>query len=185
MDIWQTIKRWAVPDSSLRLEDQIFQSLCMIAGTFSLFIIIPTNYYQDLSPWVSREVVTFGIVCLSLAYFARKKRYYRKTLLFTLVGLLDLIWFPNGGSLSSAGLYFFGAAFLAVLFFSGTLRIIVLTLLMANIIALHLIEYAWPSLPRPFATRFDRLTDLTGGYVISVGICAFVLWVVLSAFNRE
>lgn len=185
MGIRQALKRWAFPDSTANLEDQIFQSLCVIAGLFSLFIIIPTNYYQDLSPWVNQEVVLFGITCLVLAYFARKKRYYRKMLLFALVLLLDLLWFPNGGSLSSAGLYFFGAAFLTVLFFSGGMRVVGLTLLMTNIIGLHLIEYHWPQLPRPFATRLDRLSDLTGGYVISIGICSFVLWVILAAFKRE
>jgi signal transduction histidine kinase/CheY-like chemotaxis protein len=185
MRIWKALKRWMIPDANLSLEDQVFQSLCLIAGMFALLIIIPANYFQDLSPWVNRIVVVFGIGCLLLAYAAHKKRYYRRTLVFALITTLDLLWFPNGGSHGSAGLYFFGAALLFVLFFSGTKRIVTLCLLLANIVILQLVEHAWPQLSHPFESPVARLVDLSTGYVISVSISVFVLWVVLSAFNRE
>jgi signal transduction histidine kinase/CheY-like chemotaxis protein len=182
---WKTLKRWARPDLTLSLEDQIFQSICMLGWILSFFVVIPVNSFQDLSPWVNRGVFVFGLACLVLTRAARRMRYYRKTLFFALVALLDLLWFPNAGSQGSLGLYFFMAALLPVIFFRGGFRIAGLVLLVVNIVGLHLAEWAWPQLARPFHEPTDRLLDLTIGYAITLLTCAFVLWVVQSGFDRE
>jgi signal transduction histidine kinase/CheY-like chemotaxis protein/HPt (histidine-containing phosphotransfer) domain-containing protein len=181
----QALKRWIAPDSALSLEDQFFQSLCAIGGVLSLFVIIPVNSLQDLSPWVNRGILVFGVLSLALAWAARRKRYFKKIMLFGLVALLDFLWFPNGGSHGSLGLYFFAATLFLVIFFEGTFRITGLILLVANVAGLHLVEYAWPGLTRPFHAPMDRLVDLTSGYVISLFLCALILWVVQSGFSRE
>jgi hypothetical protein len=53
-------------------------------------------------------------------------------MLFGLVALLDCLWFPNGGSHGSLGLYCFAAALFLVISFEGTFRITGLILLVAN-----------------------------------------------------
>jgi signal transduction histidine kinase/CheY-like chemotaxis protein/HPt (histidine-containing phosphotransfer) domain-containing protein len=181
----QALKRWIAPDPALSLEDQFFQSVCVIGGMLSLFVIIPVNSFQDLSPWVNREIFVFGVLSLALAWAARRKRYFKKTMLFGLVALLDSLWFPNGGSQGSLGLYFFAATLFLVIFFQGTFRITGLILLVANVAGLLWVEYAWPRLTRPFHAPMDRLVDLTIGYVISMLTCALILWVVQSGFSRE
>ena len=185
MSFLKVLKRWLVPDPTLSLEDQFFQSLCVIGGMLSLFVIIPVNSFQDLSPWVNRGIFVFGVLCLALAWEARRKRYFKKTMLFALVALLDFLWFPNGGSQSSLGLYFFAATLFLVLFFEGTFCITGLILLVVNVAGLHLLEHAWPWLTRPFHAPVDRLLDLTIGYPISLLTCALILWVVQSGFSRE
>lgn len=185
MPDWKNWKRWLVSDSNLPLEDQFFQTLCVLGGVICLFVILPLNHFQNLSPWVDRGVAAFAFVSLAFAWAARKGRYYKKAYLIGLVALLDLIWFPNGGSQGSIGLYFFTAALFLVLFFKGGLRIAGTAALVANIIALHLVEFVWPRIPQAFQSPVDRLLDLSSGYLISLSLCVLILWVVQGGFNRE
>jgi signal transduction histidine kinase/CheY-like chemotaxis protein len=185
MGLGKFVKRWIFPDPRLALEEQLFQSICALSAVLSLFVLVPINYFQDLSPWVNRGILVFGLLCLGMAVAARQQRYYRKTLLVALIALLDLLWFPNGGSQGSPGLFFFAAALLLVIFLSGLARLLGLLGLVANIVGLHLAERAWPHLVHPFANELGRTVDLTTGYVISVLTCAFVLWVVEAAYGRE
>ncbi len=178
-------KRRLVSDSSLPLEDQLFQTLCLLGGVICLFVILPLNYLQNLSPWIDRGIIAFAFVSLASAWAARRGRYYKKAYLICLVVLLDLIWFPNGGSQGSIGLYFFTAGLFLVLFFKRGFRIVGMMALVANIIALHLIEFTWPAIPRAFQSPVDRLLDVSSGYLISMSLSALILWVVQGGFNRE
>ena len=182
---WEALVRWVIPDPSLALEQQFFQALCLLGGVLAIFVIIPINQFQDLSPWVDRVVFVFGLVSLALGWAARQGRYHRKTMLFSVVACLDLIWFANGGSQGSIGLYFFSAALFLVLFFEGAFRFVTLALLVANIVGLHLAEQAWPQVVHQFSGPTARLVDLSTGYVLSMLICALMLGVVLAGFNRE
>jgi PAS domain S-box-containing protein len=182
---WEALKRWVSPDPSLPLEKRFFIALCLLGGLVSIFVVVPVNQFQNLSPWVDRVVFVFGLVSLGLGWLARGGRFHRKTMLFSVVACLDLVWFANGGSQGSIGLYFFSAALFLVLFFEGSFRYIVLGLVVANIIGLHLAEHAWPQLVHPFSGRIERLLDLSTGYVLSMLICALMLWVVLAGFNLE
>jgi len=182
---WEAVKRWVVPDPELALEQQFFHGLCLLGGVLAIFVVIPVNQFQNLSPWVDRVVLAFGLVSLALAWAARRGRYHRKTMLVSLIACLDLIWFANGGSQGSIGLYFFSAALFLVLFFQGAFRYVVLALLVANIVGLHLAEHAWPQSVHTFSGGLERLVDLSTGYVLSMLICALMLWVVLEGFNRE
>jgi PAS domain S-box-containing protein len=167
------------------LEEQFFQSLCLLGGVAALFVVIPMNAFQNLSPWVDRVVGMFGLVAFALGWMARRGHYFKKTLFFSIVLCLDLIWFANGGSQGSIGLFFFSAALLLVLFLQGTTRYLTLALLLANIVGLHLAEQVWPQWVHPFHGRSDRLIDLLTGYTLSILFCILMLWVVLTGLNRE
>jgi len=182
---WKNWKRWLGADPNAPLEDQFFQTLCALSGSISLFIIIPLNYFQNLSPWVDRAILGFGLVSLAAAWAARKGRYYKKAYLLSLVLFLDLIWFPNGGSQGSVGMYFFVAGLFGVLFLKGVLRIAIITLLVGNVVALHFLEFVRPQISRAFQSPLDRLLDLSSGYIIGMCVSALILWVVQNGFNRE
>ena len=185
MPHWKDWKRWLGSDPSVPLEDQFFQTLCALSGGISLFVIIPLNHFQNLSPWVDRAILAFGVVSLASAWAARRGRYYKKTFLLSLVLFLDLIWFPNGGSQGSVGMYFFVAGLFGVLFFKGAFRIAGMALLAANVLGLHIVEFAWPEIPRAFPAPVDRLLDLSTGYLIGMFVSALILWVVQNGFNQE
>ena len=182
---WSAWKAWVVPDSSLPLERQFFQWLCLLGGTVSLLVVLPVNSYQGLSPWVNRGIVVFGLLSLGIAWAAKRGHYCLKTMLLTFVICLDLLWFFNGGSQGSIGLYFFTAILFPVLFFRGTTRIMGLALLLGNILGLLLVEHAWPRLVTPFKSASDRTLDLVAGYFICLPISALMLWVIQKGFDRE
>ena len=185
MSHWKNWKRWLGPNPGVPLEDQFFQTLCALCGAISLFVVIPLNHFQNLSPWVDRGIAVFGVLSLVVAWAARRGRYYKKTYLLSLIALLDLIWFPNGGSQGSIGLYFFATGLFWVLFLRGAFRIVGMALLVANVIGLHVVEYAWPQIPRAFPAPVDRLLDMSSGYLISMSMSVLILWVVQKGFNRE
>ena len=185
MPHWKNWRRWLAAESSAALEDQFFETLCALSGGISIFVIIPLNYFQNLSPWVDRAILAFGLVALASAWAAHKGRYYRKTYLISVVLFLDLIWFPNGGSQGSVGMYFFVAGLFCVLFFKGGLRIAIMALLVSDVVALHVLEYAWPQIPRAFPKPIDLLLDLSSGYLIGMFVSALILWVVQNGFTKS
>jgi PAS domain S-box-containing protein len=185
MPDWKNWKRWLVSDPGLPLEDQFFQTLCLLGWSISLFVILPINHFQNLSPWVDRGIVVFALVSLAATWAARRGHYYKKAYLLCLVALLDSVWFPNGGSEGSIGLYFFLAGLFLVLFFKGVSRVAGMALLVANVVCLHLIEFAWPQAPIVFQSPADRLLDLSTGYLICMFMSGLILWVVQRGFNRE
>ncbi len=182
---WSAWMDWMVPEASLPLERQFFQWLCLLGGALSLLVILPVNNYQGLSPWVNRWIVVFGLLSLGLAWAAKRGRYLHKTMAFALVACLDLIWFPNGGSQGSIGLYFFLAVLFVVLFFKGMPRLAGMLLLLANIVGLLLVEQTWPHLVTLFSSPAERFVDLYAGYMICLPTCALMLWVVQRGSDRE
>jgi len=178
-------KDWVAPDPSLPLERQFFQWLCLLCGAVSLLLVLPVNHYQGLDPWVNRGIVVFGLLSLGIAWAAKRGRYCLKSMLLAFVICLDLVWFFNGGSQGSIGLYFFLAILFPVLFFRGAARALAMALLLANILGLLLAEHAWPQLVTPFRSPADRILDLVAGYVICLPICALMLWVIQKGFDRE
>jgi hypothetical protein len=99
-------KDWVAPDPSLPLERQFFQWLCLLGGAVSLLVVLPVNHYQGLNPWVNRGITVFGLLSLGIAWAAKRGHYCLKTMLLAFVICLDLLWFFNGGSQGSIGLYF-------------------------------------------------------------------------------
>lgn len=182
---WSDWMAWVVPDASLPLERQFFQWLSMLGGAVSLLVVLPVNSYQGLSPWVNRGIVVFGLLSLGIAWAAKRGHYCFKSMLLAFVICLDFLWFPNGGSQGSIGLYFFTAILYPVLFFRGVARIMGLALLLGNVLGLLLAEYAWPHLVTPFPSAADRFLDLIAGYLICLPICALMLWVILKGFDQE
>lgn len=182
---WSAWKDWVAPDPSLPLERQFFQWLCLLSCAVSLLLVLPVNNYQGLSPWVNRWIVVFGLVSLALGWAARRGRYLLRTMFLAFVICLDLLWYPNGGSQGSIGLYFFLAALYPVLFFQGSARIAGLILLLADILGLLAAEHRWPQLATPFPSAADRFVDLGAGYLICLPISALMLWVIQKGFERE
>jgi len=176
---------WLVPDPALALEDQFFQVLCLMSGVIAIFVVIPINSFQNLGPIVGRSIFLFGLAAFVLYGAALNGHRLKKTLLFAFVILLDLLWFPNGGSHGSIGLYFVITSLYLVLFFHGTLRHLGLATVMANAGLLLFLEWRWPNFVHTFDTSADRMMDLGTGYLVSLLIAALFLGVILEGFKRR
>ena len=178
-------RKLVVPDSSMPLERQFFQRICLLSGLISLFVVIPMNAFQHLSPWVNSVLLVYGLISLASSWAVIRGHYPKGLMILALVAGLDLTWFANGGSQGSIGLYFFSAALLVALFLEGKLRYLALGLLLLDIIGLHLAEQAWPQWVHPFEGARERLLDLLTGYVISLLFCVLIVQFILSGLGRE
>lgn len=179
------LRKHLVLDPPASADDEFFYNLCLLAGMVSLLIVIPMNHFQNMSVWVNRVVFVFGLTSLGCAWAARRGRFLKHTMVLAITACLDLVWFANGGSQGSIGLFFFTEALFLVLFLHRRSKLASLLLLLGNIIGLHLAEHAHPQLVHPFNTPVDRLIDLATGYTLSIGICSLMLWVILAGFIRE
>lgn len=182
---FETLKERLVPVRTQDPGQRFFQWLCLLAAGISTCVVIPLDLFQDLGPWVDAVSLAFGLTALAIYLEARQGRYLKKTLLFSYMACLDLLWFPNGGSQGSVGLHFFEVGLGLVLFFRGRFRVAGLGLLVANITALLLAERAWPDLAHPFRWPSGRLLDLSTGYAISILVCCLMVWYVLGGLERE
>ena len=182
---WETLTARILPRSDLPLEFQFFQGLCLLGAVISIVVVLPANLLQNLDALVNQTVFVFGLVCLVCYLASRRGQHYVKVVFFSLMACLDLIWFANGGSQGSIGLFFFSAVLFLILFFRGALRWMLVILVVANVVGLHLAEWAWPWIPHPFSQPMDRLLDLITGYVLSLLTCVLMLWVILEGFRRE
>jgi len=182
---WEALKARVLPSEDLPLEQQFFQGLCLLGGLLAIFVIIPANTFQNLHPRVNQVVCALGLVCLICFWAARRGHYLAKFLFFSLMAGLDVIWFANGGSQGSIGLFFFSAVLFMVVFFHGLLRWAMVALVVANVVGLHLAEWVWPQLCSQFLHPRDRLLDLLTGYVLSILTSVLMLWLVLRGFHRE
>lgn len=167
------------------LEHRFLRSLCLLAGLYSLMFIFPLNLFQHLSVFVNVAVGTFGVACLLLYFAAKKERFYTKTAFFLMLGLLDALWFLNGGSQGSVSMYFFLEMAFAVIFFRGGLRLALLGLVLLDGCGLYCVEHWQHELIIPFERSRDRFLDLTSGFVAAHLIGASVLWMVAAGFQRE
>jgi len=180
-----SLLREALPDPALPLERQLFQGLTGLAGVLCIFVIVPVNNYPSLDPWVNRLLILYGAITLGLAWAARMGVYLRRTFLVLTVVCLDLLWFPNGGSQGSIGLYFFLSSLLIAVFCKGAWRVGALGLLLANMGGLLWLERARPDLVTPFPHDLDRVVDLVTGYFISLPICALLVGLILWLHDRR
>ncbi|BDU76208.1 hypothetical protein METESE_11660 [Mesoterricola sediminis] len=177
--------RRALPDPSQPLERQFFQGLCWFAGGLSILVIAPLNNYPSLDPRVNPCILTYGVVCLGLAWLSRRGRHLQRTFALLTVVCLDALWFPNGGSQGSAGLYFSLVAVLIALFFRGWSRLAALGALLANVLGLLVLEGAHPTWAAPFPNPSDRLVDLGIGLLFSLPVGTFVVAVMLGLHERQ
>jgi len=179
---WQA---WLPPEGDANLEHRFLVGLCLLGALVPFFVILPVNAFQDLSPLVNVSVSVFGIANIGLYLATRRGHHLEKTTFLLLLGLLNILWFTNGGSQGSVFMYFFLAMAFLVIFFRSWFRVLMLGLLVVDGVGLLLAEGHFPSLVIPFACPEDRFLDLVVGFLISNLLGALMLWVVVVGYRRE
>lgn len=169
----------------MTIEQRLFKGLTLLAGLLAIFVVAPLNHPQDLPVFVNLSVVALGVSCLLLYWATFHGHYGTKLLFFLLMANLDLIWFGNGGSQGSIGMFHLTAAMYLVIFFNGRTRGWMLGLYLLNGLALLWAERLHPALVWPFSTPEGRFLDLVTGFLLCSGVCVLILWVVLEGYHRE
>jgi len=181
----QRLRSCILKEEEEGMELLLFRLLCVSAGLLSFFVIIPTDYLHQLSPWINLVVLLFGLSTLYLARESCRGRYHTKSLFFLLLIVLILVWFPNGGSHGSASYYFFILFVYVPIFFRGRARCLLLTIAVASNALLLAAELHLPDWVIPFVTPYHRTADLMVGFSVTAVCCSLMLWVLLQRFDRE
>lgn len=172
-------------DDGAPLEIHVYRLVCLLASFVSIGLVIPANLFQHVSGWVTVIAGLMGLTTLGMYRASRRGTNMPKTLLVVVVMALNGIWFLNGGMSGSVGLYFPGAALLAVLFVPGRWRMVAVALVVADALGLLLVERWVPGCVIPFATERDRVIDLATGLPISVSSCTPLMRIVLAGYHGE
>jgi hypothetical protein len=179
------IRRHVILECDDDMEHGLFRMLCLLGSSLSLFVIIPTNILQNISYLVDICVIVFG--CLTYLLYRRSVagQHHVKTLLVLLLLLLDTTWFLNGGTFGSVPYYFFFAFIFPLVFFRGSLRVIILAAVVCNAVAMMALEYFIPELITPFSSTHDRMIELTTGLITSGLGIILMLWIVMKSYDSE
>jgi PAS domain S-box-containing protein len=179
--LWNYVAR----DQTLSMQRRLYRMICLTTALLCFLVILPLNYLQDLPSMINVGIVLFGLLCLYLYWGSLRGRDQVLTYFITLMLLLDLIWFPNGGSSGSIIYYFAAAIIYPMAFCRGALRWTLVFGLMADLFALMIIEYRYPSLIVPFTSPEARLSDHLTGIFSAALAGAMILWVVITNYDWE
>ena len=110
----------SAPDS--RLQQRIYERLCLTGAIVVGVVSVPTNILQGL-PWiVTLLAALFGALSLGFYLASRRGYWYPAAYLGLMLVVINSIWFPNGGVLGSTPYFLLPAAGYAVIFFRGGAR---------------------------------------------------------------
>jgi len=179
--LWNYVTR----DQGASMEVRLFRLVCLTVALLCLVLILPTNLLQDLPIAVNMTILAYGLLLLYFYRASCRGRHHIKSFYALTLLVLNVGWFMNGGTLGSAGYYFFAALLYPLTFFRGPARWIMFLVLMADNSALPVVEYYFPSLVIPFHTPQDRLIDLATGLPFSCIACALLFWVVITNYDKE
>lgn len=174
-----------LPECDSEMEYSLFRMLCLLGSFMSLFVVIPSNVFQNIPFLVNILVAMFGGVTYILYRRSVAGSHHVTLLLLLLVLLLDSTWFPNGGSLGSVQYYFFCTFMYPMVFYRGKSRLLLLTFVVANGLVMILLEHLFPGLITPFRTSFDRTVDLMTGLSTSALAIIMMVWTVMKSYDRE
>jgi len=163
----------------------LFRLICLTASLLSLFLILPSNAFQNLSPNINLIIAIYGISIALLYARSCRGNHHILTCYVLTVLVLNFSWFYSYGSEGSVGFYFFPAMLYAMFFFHGRTRWILFLLLLADYCALVLIGHVHPSLVTPYGTDLDRLLELVSGFSCSFIAGALVVWVVVTTLEKK
>lgn len=167
------------------MEMPLFRLLCLVATAISFLVIIPTNYLHHRPAEINAAVFCFGLSMLWLFRRACLGKHHLKTFFFLLLFLLNLVWFPSGGTSGSSGYFFYCLFLYAPIFYRGKTRWLLLVLAVIDAVILLAAEIVFPGSVAYYAAAYDRTVDLAVGLVMSVLCCSMMLWVLLEQHDRE
>jgi hypothetical protein len=173
------------PGVGTEVELRLYRLMTLIAATLSLFVVIPSNFFQHLPVQVNIATAILGFASVLLYLLAGQKRMYPSLFFFAFLLTLNYIWHFNAGSTGSVPYYFFAEIIYLVFFFRGWKRILFMALVLTNVTLLMLSELWNPALLVHFLSQEDRMADQIIGFLTSGIASCILLWVLVSTYDGE
>ena len=174
-----------LPKRDLPLRLRIFQLVSLVIPVLCLLVVEPANIFQNLPVAVHLCVLVLGLIGAFFYWESLRGRHHMRSCVLLLVMVLDLMWFWNAGSQGSVTYFFFPLLLFAQGLFRGRTQWLVVVGLLLNVLALLVLEHAYPGLVTPFKTNQDRFIDHATGLAVSLGVSAVVAYLILMSHDRE
>ena len=172
-------------EDSIPLRVFLFRLFCISISLLCFFLVIPSNFIQEVSPYLNPVVAVYAIALLVLYRISLAGTHLIKTLYILTLILLNISWFINGGSTGSISYFYLCTVIIPIVLFYGNTRSAMLLLMVLNYSTLIFVEMHFPSLIVPFVTSNDRYFDLLTGFAVSVLMTLLIFRVVVSGYDRK
>ena len=173
----------SAPDS--RLQQRIYERLCLTGAIVVGVVSVPTNILQGL-PWiVTLLAALFGALSLGFYLASRRGYWYPAAYLGLMLVVINSIWFPNGGVLGSTPYFLLPAAGYAVIFFRGAARVAWVSGIALDAVGLCLAELWRPTLVTAYPSESAHVIDTLAGFGFSLLLTAIMSWVVSDGYDEE
>jgi signal transduction histidine kinase/CheY-like chemotaxis protein len=169
------------------IEHRLLNGSCAIGIVLALAILI-NNLALGLDPFLN-FIIGFSVIFFCLLYYlTRIKEYYLIPmwgLIIFCVVFIPPAWFLNSGLLGSTAYICINilAAFLVIT--RGKSRIIITTLLIAEIFMVIIIEFFRPDLVVPYASRLQQIVDITLTFTFSLVMMTVMITFVMKNYEEE
>ena len=179
------LRDYLMKGEGISLEIRFFRLITLTVSFIGIFLVLPANMFQGLSPYLNLAVALYGLATACLYYSSCRDHHYVKSFYGLTMLTLNVAWFLNGGSAGSISYFIFTAALYPLIFCRGCTRQIMFLLLVLDNCALLVVERYFPLLVTPYKSAFDRLIDLMLGFSFSACASALVFWAVVVTLERE
>lgn len=163
----------------------LFRMLSLSTAMLCLFLVIPSNFFQEVSPYLNPVVAVYAALTLVIYRLSLSGTHLFRTMFFLTLFLLNISWFLNGGSTGSIGLFYLSTVLFPLVLFRGRQRVTHLLLIILNYTALIFIEMHYQRLITPFISEHDRYFDLITGFAVSTFINGALFWVVVTSYEKK
>jgi len=172
-------------DETLPLQVRLYRLVCLTAAVTCLGVILPINLLQNLPLGIHLGNVLLGVVAVWCFWASRAGRHYFGGFFLLMLLVVNLLFFLNAGTDGSVAYYFFPILVYPVAIFRGRQRWLVFSLVLLDLSALLLADYAFPGLRTPFHSERDRMIDLIAGAFCSTLCLGALVWLIMLAYERE
>jgi PAS domain S-box-containing protein len=173
------------PEHDPGLERRLFRLICLTISLLVFIVLIPANFFQDLSPMVNVPIAILGVASFAMYRASVRGSHNNKTMLVMLLLTVNSCWFLNGGNDGSVPYFFFPICMYPLIVFRHWKRWATVAGIVANSCLMIVLSYRFPWLVTPYNSSFDRTADLIVGMTVGSLSIILVLWVVLSTYLRE
>ncbi len=158
------------------------------AGIFMAIFGLGYNIANDLGIFTLPVLSLYLVSTVScVLYSIVKNRWYGAAVIVlgsSAFILIPFLWFTIGGVTGSTPPMMFTAGICIAIVFKGALRTVMLVADTIMLVAFIALEYRFPDIVIPYATRFDQYSDMAFGLTMSFMVNTILVYTVMGQYVR-